>query len=92
MKKNKSALKALRKSKKRYLYNKKIKEGLNYLERKLKKAIAEKKIEEAKTFYHSFQKAVDKAWQKGVLKKNTAGRKKSRLAKKLNNLLKQTKA
>jgi len=91
MAQHKSALKALRQSKKRYLYNKKIKQNFNYLEKKLKKAILAKNIDEAKNSYRQFQKAIDKAWQKKVIKKNTAARKKSRLAKKINNLIKSIK-
>lgn len=91
MGKNLSALKALRQSKKRYLYNKRIKQNINFLERKFRKAFLTKNIEEVKIFCRSLQKALDKAKQKGILKKNTVNRKKSCLARKLNNLLKQTK-
>ncbi len=88
MRKNLSALKALRQSKKRYLYNKKIKQKISYLERKFKKTLLAKNVDEVKKIYLQLQKALDKASQKEVLKKNTARRKKSRLAKKINNLLK----
>ena len=79
----KSAKKELRKSKKRAVYNKKIKDNVKSLIKKSRKAIAAKdnKAEEllSKTF-----KAIDKAAQKGVIKKNTKNRKKSRLHTQLN--------
>lgn len=88
MPKTKSAIKELRKAKKREIRNKKVKANLKYLERKFLKAVQEKKKEEAKEFYQKLQKALDKAAKRNVIKKNKASRKKSRLAKKLNLLLK----
>jgi len=84
----KSAAKELRKIKKRTARNKKIKANLNFLERKFLKFIREKNKEKAKEFYQKLQKALDKAAKVNVIKKNKASRKKSRLAKKLNTLLK----
>jgi len=78
----KSALKELRKAKKREAQNKKIKANLKYLERKFLKTLAKDK-NEAKSIFIKLQKALDKAAKKNVIKKNTASRKKSRLAKKL---------
>ena len=40
----------------------------------------EKKTDEAKAFFPKVQKALDKAAKKGILKKNSSPRKKSRLA------------
>ncbi len=85
----KSAKKELRKSKKRYIYNKNIKETIKYLIKKTRKAIEAKKVEEAKEWAFKAFKALDKAAQKGVIKKNTRDRKKSRLHRKLNMLLSQ---
>lgn len=82
----KSAAKALRQAKKRELRNKKIKVNINWLRRQFLKAISAKNKKSAKNFYLKLQKVLDGAAQKGVLKKNTAARKKSRLAKKLNAL------
>lgn len=48
-----------------------------------KKLLAAKKTEEAKKLMPQLQKAIDKAAKKGVIKKNNAARKKSRLLKKL---------
>ncbi len=83
----KSAMKALRQDKKRALYNKAIKVDIKTLLKKSRKAVdsnAEKAEELVKTTIKKF----DKAAQKGVIKKNTAARKKSRLMKKLNNTIK----
>jgi small subunit ribosomal protein S20 len=84
----KSAKKELRKSKKRQIYNKKIKDNLKNLIKKSRKAI-EAGDAQAKELVAKTLKALDKAAQKGVIKKNTRDRKKSRLHLKLN---KSTKA
>lgn len=81
-----SAAKALRQSKKRELHNKNIKENINWLRHQFLKAVFNKDKKSAADFYFKLQKAIDRAAQKGVLKKNTASRKKSRLSKKLNAL------
>ncbi len=83
----KSAAKELRKAKRRTERNKRVKANLKYLERKFLKFIKEKNKEKAQEFYRKLQKALDKAAKVKVIKKNKASRKKSRLAKKLNNLL-----
>jgi len=44
-----------------------------------KKLILAKKTEEAKKLIPKLQKVIDKAKKKGIIKKNTASRKKSRL-------------
>jgi len=79
----KSAKKELRKSKKIVVKNKKIKDDLKSLVKKSRKAIeaGDSKADELVT---KALKAFDKAVQKGVIKKNTGNRKKSRLHKKLN--------
>lgn len=80
----KSAKKALRQNKRRRARN------LMYLN-KIKKLIKEtgsfvlqKKSEEAKKLLPQVYKILDKAAKVGVIKKNTASRKKSRLAKLIN--------
>lgn len=81
----KSAEKELRKAKKRNIANKKtattakslIKAGLKKISANDKSV----KDDVAKTI-----KALDKAAKKGVIKKNTASRRKSRLMKKVNTL------
>lgn len=81
----KSAKKELRKTIKRNAANKKVANKLKDLVKVSLKQIkaADKKVKEdfTKTI-----KAIDKAAKKGVIKKNTASRKKSRLMKKINAL------
>lgn len=79
----KSAKKELRKSQKRAIYNKKIKDNVKSLIKKSRKAIAGKDGKAEELVLKSF-KAIDKAAQKGVIKKNTKNRKKSRLHAQLN--------
>ena len=79
----KSAKKELRKSVKKNEYNKKIKENLKKIVKKSRKAI-EAKEANAKNLVNEALKAFDKAAQKGVIKKNTRDRKKSRIHKALN--------
>lgn len=77
----KSAKKALRQNVRRkarnLIYKRKIKE----LIKEARKLVLEKKLEEAAKMLPQIYKALDKAVKKGVLKKNTASRKKSRLTK-----------
>lgn len=81
----KSAIKELRKSATNNVYNKKIKDTAKNLVKKGAKAILASD-DKAKEIVAKALKNLDKAAQKGVLKKNTANRRKSRLAKKLNKL------
>ncbi len=74
----KAAIKDLRQSKKSNEYNLKIKNELKDLVKKVRKAI-QAKDSKAKELMDKTFKKIDKAEQKGVLKKNTAARKKSRL-------------
>ncbi|MDD4271633.1 MAG: 30S ribosomal protein S20 [Patescibacteria group bacterium] len=82
-----SAKKELRKSKKRQTRNKKIENNLKDLIKKSRKAI-ETKDAGAKELVAKALRALDKAAGKGVIKKNTGNRKKSRLHKKLNQTFK----
>ncbi|MBL7141757.1 30S ribosomal protein S20 [Patescibacteria group bacterium] len=84
----KSAAKALRQSRKRAERNTEVKANINWLRRQFLKAVAEKNKKKATDFYLKLQKALDKAAQKGILKKNTVARGKSRLNKKLKTLSK----
>ena len=74
----KSAEKELRKSKKRAIYNKKIKDNVKSLVKTTKKAIITKD-KGAEELLNKSLKALDRAAQKGIIKKNTRNRKKSRL-------------
>jgi small subunit ribosomal protein S20 len=79
----KSAKKELRKSVTRTKYNKKIEDNLKNLIKKSRKAV-EAKEAKAEELVKKTLKALDKAAQKGVIKKNTRDRKKSRLHLSLN--------
>ncbi|MBI2676407.1 MAG: 30S ribosomal protein S20 [Candidatus Yanofskybacteria bacterium] len=85
-----SAKKALRQSKKRHLENLKFKRGFKSAVKDFRKEVSAGNLEKAKTFLPVVYQAVDKAAKKGVIKKNTASRYKSRLAQSLNK--KQNKA
>lgn len=75
-----NAKKALRKSEKRGEHNLNIKTNIRFLSKKTRK-LAQDKDAQAEESLKAVIKAIDKAAQKGILKKNTAARKKSRLIK-----------
>ena len=76
-----SAKKALRGSKKKRVFNLRRKNDMQSVIKEYKKLIAAKKTDEAKKIIPKLQKAIDKAEKRGLIKKNTASRKKSRLMK-----------
>jgi small subunit ribosomal protein S20 len=84
-----SAFKSLRQSKKRHERNKKIKSDITALVRKVRKAASLKDQSKSSEWLKQAVKKIDKASQKGILKKNTAARKKSRLSKLVNSLNKK---
>ncbi len=79
----KSAAKELRKAVKRNAANKKVSQKFKGLIKNNLKRIKAGDGEVQKDFNKTMQ-ALDKAVKKGVIKKNTASRKKSRLALKIN--------
>ena len=85
----KSAFKDLRKNIKSRQRNKKIKSDVLALVRKVRKTIEKKDSAKAAEWLRLAIKTIDKAVQKGVIKKNTAARKKSRLSKALSGLSKK---
>lgn len=80
----KSAIKRVSVIEKKTLQNNMIKTGYRTAVKKVETAIAEGKAEEAKNLFVDATKKIDQACTKGVIKKNTAARKKSNLAKKIN--------
>lgn len=84
----KSAMKALRQSEKHAKRNKDVKESIAYLRRMSRKALDAKDTKKAEKLAKDTAKAVDKAVQNKVLKKNTGARIISRLTKKVNALSK----
>jgi small subunit ribosomal protein S20 len=61
-----------------------VKTAVKTAVKKVEQAIAEGDLENAKTMYSEALSALDSAVAKGIIKKNTASRKKSRLAKQIN--------
>ena len=82
----KSAKKRVKIIEKKTLRNNMIKSGYKSAVRKFEEAIEAKNVEEAKTLFVEATKKIDQACTKGVIVKNTAARKKSRLAKMLNSV------
>jgi small subunit ribosomal protein S20 len=78
-----SAKKALRQAKKHRVLNLARQKAAKDIVKKVKK-LAQTNKEEAKKLMAQAYQAIDKAARKGVIKKNTAARKKSRLMKLLN--------
>ena len=77
----KSAKKALRKSLRRRAKNVKAKTKIKNLLKEVKVLISQKKSGEAKKLLPQVYKILDKAAKVGLIKKNTAARKKSRITK-----------
>ncbi len=74
-----SAKKALRASKKKRVFNIRRAETLKDILKQIKKLVAEKKKKEAEALIPAFQKAIDKAEKRGILKAHASSRRKSRL-------------
>lgn len=85
-KKSKSVKKRVRQAKKLTLRNRSTKNLLRSLSKKVESYVADKKIEDAKTALNKAVKAIDKAKAKGVIHRNTASRKISRLTRLVNSL------
>ena len=80
----KSAIKRTRVIEKKTLRNNMIKSSYRTAVKKFEQAIEAGKIKEAEELFKDATKKIDQACTKGVIVKNTAARKKSNLAKKLN--------
>lgn len=83
-----NAEKALRQSKKRAARNEAALDTISFLTKKVRKSIHEKDKTGALEHVKKTIKAIDKAQGRGILKLNTAARKKSRLMKRANAFLK----
>ncbi len=75
------AKKALRQGARKKVFNDRRKKQMKESIKKVEKALRDKKVDEAKKMLSTAYSAIDKAMKKGVIKKNTAARKKSRLAR-----------
>ena len=80
----KSKLKRVSVIEKKTLRNNMIKSGYRTAVRKFEEAVSEGDKAKAETLFSEATKKIDQACTKGVIVKNTAARKKSNLAKKLN--------
>ena len=76
----KGAHKAHRSSLKKHVFNVRRKTAMNDTVKKLRKMVTEGKVEDAQALLPKAYKAIDKAAKRGVIKDNTASRKKSRLS------------
>ena len=81
-----SAIKRYRQSQHRRLVNQMNRNRLRTQMKKLRAAIATGKAADAQTLLTATLSVIDRSVQKGVIKKNTARRYKSRLAKRINGL------
>ena len=75
-----SAKKAIRSSAKKHVFNLRRKDALHDATKSLTKALAAKDVAAAEKLLPEAYKAIDKAAKRGVIKDNTADRKKARLA------------
>lgn len=82
----KSAIKRVGVIEKKTLQNNMIKSGYRTAVKKFEAAIEAGNKEESTATFKAAVKKIDQACSKGVIKKNTASRKKSNLAKKLNEM------
>ncbi len=80
------AKKAIRVSRRKKVFNDRRSKTMKETVKSLRRLLADKKYGEAGKFLSTAYKAIDKAAKGGVIKKNTASRKKSRLARAINKL------
>jgi len=81
-----SAVKRHRQSQKRRLTNNMNRHKLKTQMKKMRSAIATGKAADAKTLLPATFGVIDRSVQRGVIKKNSAGRYKARLTKRVNSL------
>lgn len=79
----KSSIKRIKVTKTRTLRNKSIKSSVKTAIKKFEAAIADGDLDKARSLFPEVTSSIDKAAAKGVLHKNAASRKKSKLALKL---------
>lgn len=80
----KSAIKRVNVIEKKTLRNNMIKSGYRTAVKKFEQAVEAGNVEEATKLFSDATRKIDQACTKGVIVKNTAARKKSNMAKKLN--------
>ncbi len=82
-----SALKQERSSRKRHERNRAVLSGLKTWVKKLNLALSDKKLDEARSLLSKTTSAFDRAVTKGIIHRNTASRKVSRLTVKVKKML-----
>lgn len=75
----KGAQKAHRSSLRKRVFNVRRKDAMNETVKKMRKLLTAGKVGDAEKLLPAAQKAIDKAAKRGIIKDNTAARKKSRL-------------
>ncbi|MCZ0931578.1 MAG: 30S ribosomal protein S20 [Oligoflexia bacterium] len=85
---HKSAEKRIRSSKRQAIGNKRVLQKLRNFEKSLKKDLIDKNTKVLEESLKKLFKLADKAKKRGVIKKNTASRKKSRYSVKVSSALK----
>jgi len=80
---HKSAKKSVRQDAKARMRNRMWKSRIKTAKNKLEKAFEEKKADDIDTLYKEYISVIDSAASKGVIHRNTASRKKARMAQKL---------
>ncbi|MDC1205499.1 30S ribosomal protein S20 [Candidatus Pacebacteria bacterium] len=76
----KGAIKTNRSSLRKRVFNIRRKDAMNVVVKKMRKLIAAGSVEDAQKLLPEAYKVIDKAAKRGVIKENTAARKKSRLS------------
>lgn len=82
----KSAIKRAKKAKVRTMRNRTIKSTVKTIIKRFEEAVEAKNVDEAKVILQTAVKTIDKAASKGILHKNNAANKKSRLTKMFNKI------
>jgi len=80
---HKSAKKSVRQDAKVRMRNRMWKSRIKTAKNKLERAFEQKKVDDIDTLYKEYNSVVDSAASKGVIHRNTASRKKARMAQKL---------
>lgn len=81
-----TSIKDLRQTKKRTVYNDRLRNRIKRAVRRYEDLLKEEKLDEAEKALEQVYKVLDKAAKKNVIKEGNASRRKSRLASKLNKL------
>lgn len=90
MKVHRSVIKRAKQNEVRRLRNISVKSKIKTLVKNVNEILQKKDLDATRKAYGLLTKSLDKAAQKGIIHKNTANRKKSRLARKINLILSNT--